>query len=118
MSAADDFAAAVRPGPGLRVVPPYLGFRSHRGLCQPAVAAGPLTTLLPRAQVEILPGRLFFVALRRLENLKTSTVAATNVCFTIDDELVRFQSALASFTSTPFTLKAHSHTPTACCRPP
>jgi hypothetical protein len=51
---------------------------------------------LPTARVtaaqqasEILPGRFYFTALKRADSLKASHIAATSICYSIDDELVR-----------------------------
>ncbi|GMH39216.1 hypothetical protein BSKO_07114 [Bryopsis sp. KO-2023] len=37
---------------------------------------------------EIIPDQLYFVYLRRLEQARTSRIAAANICFSIDNELI------------------------------
>ncbi len=37
---------------------------------------------------EILAGRFYFTCIKRPDSLKTSHVAATSICYSIDDELV------------------------------
>lgn len=43
---------------------------------------------------EVIAGRFYFVALRRPDNVRSSSVAAANICYSIDDELVRVEGDL------------------------
>lgn len=38
--------------------------------------------------LDIIPGRFYFVWVKRVDSVRTSQIAAANICYTIDDELV------------------------------
>ena len=45
---------------------------------------------------EIAPG-FFWTALKRPDALRTSSIASSSICYSIDEELVRFYAAFAAF---------------------